>query len=377
MNAPPSAIRISVEKGKAEQTEYSFSGPFKIGRDEECEVRLQDSKVSRFHAEVRFAQSKWWLIDLKSTNGTYVDGEINDSIALTGRTKVEFGRGGPILSFSVQQPERGKRDHPADLSLTQLQKHYFEERPGETAGAHTMMIRAVYGQLKKKQKRRFFLVIGALVCVVVFLGGYAVSKHREFEKQKALAADIFYSIKALDIEFADLLRTARHSKDAQALETIRKYQARRSELEEKYNSFLKGLDVYGKSKSEEERLILSIAHTFGECEVAMPDPFIKEVLKYIAKWKSTSRLVKAIELAKKNGYTGKIAEAMQANGMPPQFFYLAPGGEQLRYESMRTADKVWHCKGNVAVHPYHCPKLWASHRSFGGVAAIRRRRPAP
>ena len=321
MNTPP-AIRISVEKGKAGETEYSFSAPFKIGRDDECEVRLTDSKVSRFHAEVRFARGNWWLIDLKSTNGTYVDGEIIDNIALTGSTRVEFGRDGPVLLFSIRQPEAGRQAGPADLSLTELQKHYFEERPGETVGAHTMMIRAVYGQLKKRQKRRFFLIIGALACVVVVLGAYAVSKRMESEKQKALAEDIFYSIKSLDIEFADLLRVARQSKDVQALETIRKYQARRSELEGKYNEFLKGLDIYGKGKSEEERLILSIAHIFGECEVAMPDPFIKEVLKYIAKWKSTPRLVKAIELAKKNGYTGKIAQAMQANGMPPQFFYL-------------------------------------------------------
>ena len=94
MSTTPQVIRVSVEKGKAEETGYSFSGPFKIGRDSECEVRLSDSRVSRFHAEVRFAQGKWWLIDLKSTNGTYVDGEIIESIELTGFTKVEFGRPG-------------------------------------------------------------------------------------------------------------------------------------------------------------------------------------------------------------------------------------------------------------------------------------------
>ncbi len=322
MNTPPPAIRISVEKGEAEETEYSFSGPFKIGRDDECEVRLQDSLVSRFHAEVRFSRGKWWLIDLKSTNGTYVDGEIKDSFALTGPTKVEFGRGGPVLSFSVLQLNKDQKAHPVDLSLTQLQKHYFEGRPGETAGAHTMMIRAVYGKLKKKQRRRFSLIIGVLVGIVIFLGVYGVRKHIEFEKQKALAEDIFYSIKSLDIEFADLLRFARESKNAQALEAIKRYQTRRSELEVKYDEFVKGLDIYGKSKSEEERLILSIARAFGECEVSMPDPFIKEVHIYIEKWKSTPRLARAVELAIKNGYNSKIAEAMQANGMPPQFFYL-------------------------------------------------------
>lgn len=323
MTGSPPAIRILVEKGKAEETEYSFSGPFKIGRDEECEVRLSDSIVSRFHAEVRFAQGKWWLFDLKSSNGTYVDGESIDSIALTGSTRVEFGRGGPVLSLSVRQPEGREKARDVDRSITELQKHYFEGRPDENAGAHTMMIRAVYGQLKKKQKRKFTLIIGGLVCVVALLGAYAYSKHLEFKKQQALAEDIFYSIKSLDIEFADLLREARQSKNLQAIENVRRYQAKRAVLEEKYNEFLKGLDVYGKGKSEEERLILSVARTFGECEVAMPAPFVKEVMNYIAKWKTTPRLARALELAGKNGYVGKIAERMKANGMPPQFLYLA------------------------------------------------------
>lgn len=322
MNPDAPAIRVSVEKGKAGETAYTFSGPFKIGRDDECEVRLSDSDVSRFHAEVRFARGKWWLIDLKSTNGTYVDGEFRDNIELTGSTRVEFGRSGPVLLFSILKTEEDKKAHPVDLSVTQLKRYYFEDQPDETAGAHTMMIRSIYGQLKKKQKRRFTLIISTLACMVILLGAYGIMKHMESEKQKALAEEIFYSIKSLDIEFADLLREARQNKNAQAIENVRKYQARRAELEQKYDEFVKGLDVYGKGKSEEERLILTIARAFGECEVAMPDPFVKEILKYIDKWKSTSRLVRALDLAKKNGYISPIAKAMQDNGMPPQFLYL-------------------------------------------------------
>jgi membrane-bound lytic murein transglycosylase D len=320
----PPVIRVSVEKGTARKTVYSFSAPFRIGRDEECELRLSDSRVSRFHAEVRFAQGKWWLIDLKSTNGTYVNGEIIDNIELAGFTRVEFGRDGPVLSFSIKQTESDREAHPVDLSLTQLRRYYFEERPeDETAGTHTMMIRAVYGQLKKKQKRKFFLIIGCLVCLIAFLGSYAVYEHIQYDKQKALAENIFYSIKSLELDFADVLREARRSRNAQALENVRRYQARRAEMEQKYDEFLKGLDVYGKGKSEEDRLILKIARTFGECEVAMPDAFIGEIKKYIAKWKSTSRFVKAIGLAEKSGYIAPIAKAMHDNGMPPQFLYLA------------------------------------------------------
>ncbi|MEN6437761.1 MAG: FHA domain-containing protein [Syntrophobacter sp.] len=320
----PPEIRISVDKGKAGETVYCFSVPFKIGRDPECEVQLFDSTVSRVHAEVEFSQGSWWLYDLKSTNGTFLRGERIDQIRFSSFAALEFGRNGPVLTFQVQQPAREETagEVPSDLSADHYRKYYFEERQGEPAGAHTMMIRRIYTQLRKKQRRRARLVIALFACLFLCAGGYAVHKHLEANKQKALAEDIFYAIKSLELEFADLLRLARQSKDAQTLEYVRKYQARRSELENKYDNFLKGLDIYGPNKSQEERTILSVARIFGECEISMPEPFVEEVLKYIAKWKSTQRLNKALDTAKKNGYIPRIIDIMQAHGLPPQFLYL-------------------------------------------------------
>jgi hypothetical protein len=318
----PVAIRVTVEKGKAGGNEYFFTGPFKIGRDDDCEVQLADPKVSRFHAEVRFTRDRWWLIDLKSTNGTFVDGESKESIELSGPATVEFGRGGPVVSFTGQKVQTERKAHTVNLSLDQLQKHYFEERPDETFGAHTMMIRAVYDRLKKKQKRRYSLIIGALVCLAAISGAYAVWQHIEFNKQKSLAEDIFYTIKSFEIEFDEwlLVAEAEPATNPQVLEKVSKYEARRIELTTKYDQFMKRLDVYGKSKSED--IILSVARMYGESEVAMPAPFVKEVLNYVAKWKSTPRLSQAVERAKKEGYVDKIVEIMRTNRMPPQFFYL-------------------------------------------------------
>ena len=370
MSDPPSTILVSVEKGKAADREYSFGRAFKIGRDDECEVRLQDSKVSRFHAEVRFAQGKWWLIDLKSTNGIFVDGQSKDDVELTETARVEFGSGGPVLSFTIVQAEAGRKNPSADLSLTELQRHYFEARPGETAGAHTMMIRTVYGQLKKKQKRKFLSIIGVLACLVVALGVYGYMKHLKVKKQIALAENIFYSIKSQEIEFADLLREARQSKDIHALEIMRKYQARRSALEQKYDQFLKGLDVYGKGKSEEERLILSTARAFGECEVAMPAPFTQEVMNYIGKWKSTHRLERSIELAEKNGYPDMIAKAMKANDMPPQFFYLALVESNFNVQACGPPTRFGIAKGMWQFIPTTA-RSYGFTRYPGGLAAVR------
>jgi membrane-bound lytic murein transglycosylase D len=322
-STPPVTIRVSVERGKAEKAEFSFSGPFRIGRDPECEVRLLDSKVSRIHAEVRSSEGKWCLFDLRSTNGIIIDGRREELIILSNKTKVELGQNGPMLSFSIQDTEQRQEPRAQDLSLDHYMKHYFDDRHQDDVGEHTMMIRTLHGKLQKKQKRRFQLVIAVLVCLFLGAGIYAGYKHFEISQQKALAEDIFYAIKSQELEFADLLRAARQSGDSQSLEYVKRYQARRAELEKKYDEFIKGLDVYGKKNSPEDLVILSIARTFGECEVAMPPAFVKEVLNYIGKWKSTQRLDRALEQARKSGYIEKIAQILQANGLPPQFMYLA------------------------------------------------------
>ncbi len=55
----------------------------------------------------------------------------------------------------------------------------------------------------------------------------------------------------------------------------------------------------------------------------MPEEFLKEVKKYIKKWRTTPRLRTAIERARQNGYARIVASTMLKYHLPPQFFYLA------------------------------------------------------
>ena len=71
-----------------------------IGRGSEADVVVDDPGVSRRHAEVRVTPHGARLVDLGSTNGTFVDGErvsstdLFDGTAVTlGRTKVVFRSG--------------------------------------------------------------------------------------------------------------------------------------------------------------------------------------------------------------------------------------------------------------------------------------------
>jgi pSer/pThr/pTyr-binding forkhead associated (FHA) protein len=70
-----------------------------LGRARECDIVVDDPSVSRRHAELRRGPGGFTLIDLKSTNGTQVNGkaieqaEVDDGDRITlGQTELRFER---------------------------------------------------------------------------------------------------------------------------------------------------------------------------------------------------------------------------------------------------------------------------------------------
>jgi hypothetical protein len=63
-----------------------------LGRGTDCDLRLVDPGVSRHHAELRVEDDQVVLVDLGSTNGTFVNGQPVRRVALTNGTNVTLGR---------------------------------------------------------------------------------------------------------------------------------------------------------------------------------------------------------------------------------------------------------------------------------------------
>jgi len=57
-------------------TVYPLTGLIKqLGRDPESDLTIKDPKVSRLHARLEKSEPGWVIVDLKSKNGTLVNGE--------------------------------------------------------------------------------------------------------------------------------------------------------------------------------------------------------------------------------------------------------------------------------------------------------------
>jgi hypothetical protein len=75
------------------QRTYEISTPLVIlGRGTDCDLRLVDPGVSRHHAEIRVEDGEVVLVDLGSTNGTFVNGQPVRRVPLADGTRVTLGR---------------------------------------------------------------------------------------------------------------------------------------------------------------------------------------------------------------------------------------------------------------------------------------------
>ncbi len=86
------------DKGR---TYHTSSEPFVIGRSSE-QIPLTDNSASRRHAEVRPSNGTWVLVDLNSSNGTYLNGQ-----RIVAPTELKHGDqvkiGSTLLVFSGQE----------------------------------------------------------------------------------------------------------------------------------------------------------------------------------------------------------------------------------------------------------------------------------
>ncbi|HKB04929.1 MAG TPA: FHA domain-containing protein, partial [Gemmataceae bacterium] len=69
-----SVIRLKGISGEVKGKQWESANVLRAGRLGTLEIVLDDSSVSRRHAELRQAENGWWVRDLESTNGTYVNG---------------------------------------------------------------------------------------------------------------------------------------------------------------------------------------------------------------------------------------------------------------------------------------------------------------
>ncbi|MBI3406859.1 MAG: FHA domain-containing protein [Planctomycetes bacterium] len=110
-----------IDKGR---TFRDLPTPLTIGREEGNVLRLNDERVSRFHAKVQFDNEDIILTDLESTNGTRVNGTVvqirrlrfGDRVAV-GRSLLLFGSGEEIAARIAEMEKAGVQPFSSAVSV--------------------------------------------------------------------------------------------------------------------------------------------------------------------------------------------------------------------------------------------------------------------
>jgi len=99
--------RRAGQKVSGEWLYLLFGNQFLIGREEGCEIRIIDDRISRKHCLIRMGEENVSLADLGSTNGTYRNGErVEDEIIIVNRDKIDVGE---AVVFKVRTCHRNAR----------------------------------------------------------------------------------------------------------------------------------------------------------------------------------------------------------------------------------------------------------------------------
>jgi pSer/pThr/pTyr-binding forkhead associated (FHA) protein len=99
-------ITLSMETEQNPETTRHFSQPeIMIGRDPNCDLAIMDEALSAHHARLTYHHGQWWLEDLNSTNGTFLNRErlTTAAVIITGD---QFKCGNTLFDILVQPSDR-------------------------------------------------------------------------------------------------------------------------------------------------------------------------------------------------------------------------------------------------------------------------------
>jgi pSer/pThr/pTyr-binding forkhead associated (FHA) protein len=95
-------ITLSIKNEQNPETTRQFLQPeIMIGRDPNCDLAIMDEALSAHHARLTYHHGQWWLEDLSSTNGTFLNREklTTAAVIITGD---QFKCGNTLFDVRVE-----------------------------------------------------------------------------------------------------------------------------------------------------------------------------------------------------------------------------------------------------------------------------------
>lgn len=365
------ALQIDLLDAQGNQIgHFSLSAPISVGRGQDNAIVISHEVVSRHHLIIKAEAGAWWVYNLNSTNGVYIDGRlIADREPLHLPVLIGIGVGGFYLRVLQQQTDATLVPTPQTsapstteplpsvhrtLSQNDIEARLLAEEAPPDMGDYTMMARRVIHQDRVKQAKSYKKVIWSLLGVCLVVAGLATYQHFALENTRKLALDMFYDIKTLEVNLSqadikleesatvleDTLKAinqeklrisqeqlkAQQEQIAAERQRMRLERERLAQMKAKYRQYVEEANSmrlrFPTDTEYENQLIAKVARDLGESELELPEDFVGEVRKYIGYWQGTSRLQNSIRTVEQNNLLQPVVAALQKYGLPLYFIYL-------------------------------------------------------
>jgi membrane-bound lytic murein transglycosylase D len=256
----------------------------------------------------------------------------------------------PVAGYEDARPPLSRSwEGEQGLSLQEIQDKYLNPDSAQPAGQRTQMIRMAYGQVRKKEKRRVFLILGALGVLLAGSLAYGLYQGHRVRVLDRQAAELFRTMKAYEVQLVGLRQLAEESGSTQLEEQVQRIDSLRQEVMADYDGYVRDRGIYRKLGTREEQLILRTARLFGESEFEVSGAFVDAVENELQSYWLTpggrNRFRQGIERAEREGYTAHIVSTLQRQGVPPEFLYLALQESDFNVYAVGPPTRWGHAKG--------------------------------
>jgi pSer/pThr/pTyr-binding forkhead associated (FHA) protein len=107
---PPVTLSNLPDDGEANSRRFHQPG-ITIGRNPACDYVINEDSISSRHARLNYHHGHWWLEDLGSKNGTYLNDEplLTPTVVISG-DKIRCGGTNLVLSISGETQTAGSQE---------------------------------------------------------------------------------------------------------------------------------------------------------------------------------------------------------------------------------------------------------------------------
>ncbi len=345
-----------------------------IGRQTDCSIQFKEKGVSRHHTELYPTHQGWSIRDLDSANGTLLNGKpVKGEMTILGQNEIQLGYTGPKLvvkaiveteqtitsnkttiHIQANHNQTSNKDNKLEqqetesLSSKEIHQYYFGDQENDAMGDRTRLLRKIIRQEYTKQPHHYRMIVSVFCLLLIVVSGLAVFQHNKLQNAQKQAVDIFYDMKAIEVQITRSESQQQKYGYLAQLFNVSKKRALLNKMEHRYQLYLENINsarLFNLKPKYEVEIIHRVARIFGETELMAPKEFVGEVNKYIQLWKTSKRLSHAIERLNKFKLKQIIVRALEKQNLPPQFLYLSLQESDFKNDSIGPETRYGFAKG--------------------------------